>query len=168
MRGVSALVGACGAIAAWLLWRQLAAEIEPPLDGASPAGRLGLALAWLLPTVGLLWAMLLAQMGARFLAGVFDRWRERTGASWRSTSGSSRTRSSILPCSLPPCWRWPPGWTASICRTCWRWPRVFAVARLTFWMGYLMAPLAARSAWPRRRRQRPGALGGAVAVWCFA
>jgi hypothetical protein len=72
MRGVSLLLGACGVVAAGLLWQMLAGQVPAPLDGASTAGRLGLALAWLLPIVGLLWAMLVAQMAGRFILGRFD------------------------------------------------------------------------------------------------
>ena len=66
MRGAALVLGACGAAAAWLLWRQLAAEIAPPAEGASLSVRLGLACASLLPPAGLLWAMLLVRMAAGF------------------------------------------------------------------------------------------------------
>ena len=72
MRGVSLLLGACGVAAALLLWRWLASAIPAPPDGADIAGRLSLALAWLLPGAGILWTMLVAQMGGRFILGRFD------------------------------------------------------------------------------------------------
>ncbi len=140
-------------IVAWLLWRQLAAQIPPPPDGDSVDGRLGLALAWLLPAMAVLWAMLLAQMGARFVAGAFDPLAGRDGrflavnqrvitntvehvtvfapALLALAAGSDRTR---MPAVLALGW-------------CLPWP-VWRSGRATWWRRS-----AAASAWRRRWRQ---------------
>lgn len=168
MRGLSLLVGSCGAIAAWLLWRQLDAGIAPPLDGASLAGRLGLALAWLLPTVAVLWAMLLTQMAVRFLAGVFDPLAGKDGrflaVNQRVITNTVEHFTVFAPALL--------AFAAGVDRQ--HLPDVlalalvFAVARLAFWAGYLMDPLGRGLGMAATVVATGGALGGAVTVWCFA
>ncbi len=165
MRGLSLLLGACGVIAAGLLWRQLAGMIAPPADGASVAGRLGLALAWLLPAVAVLWLMLAAQMGARFVAGAFDPLAGRDGrllaVNQRVITNTVEHLAVFVPALLAlAAWvdhAHMPGVMALAL--------VFAAARLVFWGGYLVAPLGRAFGMAATLAATAGALGGAAAAW---
>lgn len=165
MRWVSLLLGCCGAVAAALLWRRLAVEIMPPAAASSMAARLGLALAFLLPAVGLLWAMLLAQMGARFLGGVFD---PTAGADGRFLRTNQRVITNtvehllvfgpaLLALAAGADRRQMPGVIALAV--------VFAVARAAFWAGYLVAPLGRAIGMAATLVATAAALGGAASVW---
>ena len=46
--------------------------VPGPTGGSSIGDRIGLALAWLLSSLGLLWAMLRAQMGGRLRSAKFN------------------------------------------------------------------------------------------------
>jgi MAPEG family len=167
-RGLSLLLGACGVVAAGLLWRQLAAGIAAPSDGVNLAGRVGLALAWLLPALLVLWAMLLAQMGARFLGGVFDPLAGKDGrflaVNQRIITNTVEHASVFVPALL--------ALAAGVDREhmplVLALPLVFAAGRVAFWAGYLVAPLGRGIGMAATVAATAGALGGAVAVWCFA
>jgi hypothetical protein len=165
MRSVSLLLSTCGVVAAWMVWHVLARAIPAPPDAASVAGRLGLALAWLLPSAALLWAMLLVQMTIRFvnhafdplapgqppLLGVNQRVITNTlehGAVFSlallalAAVASSRTMPQVLALAA-----------------------VFALARVVFWGGYLIGPLYRAPGMAATAAATGGALGGAAWVW---
>jgi hypothetical protein len=71
-RRASLLSGTAGIVAGLLLWRLTSAVIPIGAEATSMALRLGLAAAAMLPCVAILAAMILAQMGARFMLGAFD------------------------------------------------------------------------------------------------
>ncbi len=168
MRGLSLLLGACGMIFAGLLWRQVAGMIVPPPDGASVAGRLALALAWLLPAVSVLWLMLLAQMGMRFMAGAFDPLAGRDGrflaVNQRAITNTVEHLAVFGPALLTLA-----AWTDHA-----HMPGVmalgvvFAVSRLAFWAGYLVAPIGRSFGMAATLAATAGALGGAAAAWLSA
>ncbi len=165
MRGLALLLGACGVVGAYLLWRSLAGQIPAPVDGASVAGRLSLALLWLLPSAVVLWAMLLVQMGARFIYGAFNPFatgqpsflavNQRVitntvehGAVFAlallafAANASSRVMPQVMALAV-----------------------VFAAARLAFWAGYVVAPVGRAPGMAATVAVTAGAVGGAVSVW---
>jgi hypothetical protein len=165
VRGLALLLSACGAVAAYLLWRSLAEQIPLPADGASVAGRLSLVLLWLLPSAMVLWSMLLVQMGVRFITGSFDplaggqptflainqRIITNTvehGAVFAlamlalAANAPSRVMPQVLALAV-----------------------VFAVARLAFWAGYLVAPVGRAPGMAATVAATIGAIGGALWVW---
>jgi hypothetical protein len=165
MRGVSLLLGACGVVAAWLLWRNLALQIPAPPDGASTAGRLSLALAWLLPSAGVLWAMLASQMAGRFVLGRFD---PLAGCEPRFLAVNQRAISNTVEQGLvfvPALLALAAGAPGALMPQVLALPVVFAVARCAFWAGYLVAPIGRALGMAATLAVTTGALGGAVWVW---
>jgi hypothetical protein len=162
---VSLLLGACGVVAAWLLWRSLAVQIPVPPDGASTAGRLSLALAWLLPGAGLLWAMLVAQMAGRFILGRFD---PLAGAEPRVLAVNQRVITNTVEQGavfVPALLALAAGAPSALMPQVLALPAVFVVARCAFWAGYLVAPIGRALGMAATLAVTTGALGGAVWVW---
>jgi hypothetical protein len=135
-RRASLLSGTAGIVAGLLLWRLTSAVIPIGAEATSMALRLGLAAAAMLPCVAILAAMILAQMGARFMLGAFD-----------PTDGDEarflRTNQRVISNSVEQLMIFAPALLAHAAM-----PGVlalavvFAFARLAFWAGYLAAPLA--------------------------
>lgn len=139
----SLLLGGAGAIGAALLCWQLTRLLSWIPAPADETARLRLATAMLLPSVAVLMAMLLVQMGARFIGGVFD---PTAGQDFRLLVVNQRAITntveqlacfvpSLLALSLAPVTV--PGRTALIAAL----GLTFALARVVFWIGYLTAPL---------------------------
>jgi hypothetical protein len=152
-------------VAAWLLWRSLALQMPAPPDGASTAGRLGLALAWLLPGAALLWAMLVVQMAGRFILGRFD---PLSGVEPRFLAVNQRVITNTVeqgavfaPALLALAAGAPGGLMPQVLAL----PAVFVVARCAFWAGYLVAPIGRALGMAATLAVTTGALGGAVWVW---
>ena len=72
MRGLSLLLGVCGAVAALLGWQVLVGYLPPDPAGSSMAVRLGQGCVALLPGAAVLALMVLGQMALRFVAGIAD------------------------------------------------------------------------------------------------
>lgn len=141
MRGLSVLLSAAGIVAAFLLWRALAAAIPADPGASSMAVRIGLALGALVPAAAVLLAMTLAQAGLRFLTGALDPTRGGDGGLLRLNQRCiANTVEQLVPLAV-----FLPAWAAGAAAT--DMPgilalgSVFAVARLAFWVGYLAAPI---------------------------
>jgi uncharacterized membrane protein YecN with MAPEG domain len=129
-----------GIAGAFLLWWVLAATLVIG-PGSTPAERLGLACAALLPAVLVLDLMIALQMLVRArtrtvdpLAGIDSRFLQ---VNQRALTNTVEQLAGFAPALMalaagaPPTWR--PGVVAL--------GYVFGVARLVFWGGYLMGPL---------------------------
>ena len=142
MRGLSMLLSACGIILALLGWRALAPLIPVAPDAASMAVRLGLAAAWLLPACFVLAAMVAAQMGGRFAAEAIDPLAGRDSrfllVNQRVIANTVEQMLIFVPALLALAATVPAGQMPAVSAAC----AVFAVARLVFWAGYLVAPMA--------------------------
>jgi hypothetical protein len=165
MRGVSLLVGSCGVIAAGLLWRELLGVIPIPAEGASVAMRLGLTLAWLLPVLAVLWAMLLFQMAARFLAGVFDPVAGQDGAFLRVNQRVISNTVEHMLVFVPALLALAAGLDRLRMPSVFALAVVFAVARVVFWAGYLITPIGRGFGMAATLAATAAALGWAAAVW---
>ena len=142
MRGISLLLGVCGAIAALLAWQVTVPLIPADPAASSMAVRLGKASAALLPGVAVLAAMLLAQMAGRFATAAFDplggRETRFLQVNQRVISNTVEQLAVFAPALLAlaagaPAARLPEVLALGI---------VFALARLLFWGGYLAATVA--------------------------
>ncbi len=155
MRRAALLLGTCGMAAVWLLWRRLAAEIPLPPEGASLSVRLGLACAFLLPPAGLLWAMLLVRMAARF-AG-----RASLEEATRPVVADSATHLLVFAVALLAlaaqldAARMPAALALAA---------VFMVGRIAFWAGALVLPVGGAFGTAVTLAATAGTLGWAAAV----
>ncbi len=165
MRGLSILLGACGMLAAGLLWRQFAGMIGLPGGADSVATRLGLALAWLLPACAVLWAMLLAQMAARFIAGVFDPIAGQDGAFLRTNQRVISNTTEHMLVFIPTLLALAAGVDGTRMPQVAALALVFAVARIAFWAGYLVAPVGRAAGMAATILITAAALGWAAAIW---
>ena len=165
MRGVSLLLGACGVAAALLLWRSLAQQMPAAPDAASTAARLSLALAWLLPNAGLLWAMLVTQMAGRFVLARFD---PLAGPEPAFLAVNQRVITNTMEQSLvfvPALLALAAGAPGALMPQILALPVVFVVARCAFWAGYLVAPVGRALGMAATLAVTTGAVAGAVWVW---
>jgi hypothetical protein len=165
VRGVSLLLGTCGVIAALLLWRVLGGVIPVPSDGASTAGRLSLALMWLLPSAAVLWAMVVTQMAARLILGAFDPLAPQGG---RFLAVNQRVITNTVEQGLifvPALLALAAGAPAAAMPQVLALPVVFVVARCAFWAEYLVTPIGRGPGMAATTAVTTAALGGAVWVW---
>jgi uncharacterized MAPEG superfamily protein len=127
--------------AAILLWRGLLTALPPNPSATSMAIRIGIALTGLLASAGLLLAMVLAQMLARFAAGKFDPTSGRDGIfllrNQRVITNTVEQMAIFAPSLLAFAAEAPSAWSPQITALA----GVFAAARLVFWIGYLAGPL---------------------------
>lgn len=142
MRGLSLLLAVCGAIVAFLIWRALVPLMVVNVEMTSTAVRLGLAAAWLLPACFVLAAMVAAQMTGRFTAAAFD---PLAGGDSRFLLVNQRVISNTVeqtlifaPALLALAAASPGAQMPAVLAAA----AVFALARLVFWAGYLVAPMA--------------------------
>ena len=142
MRGLSMLLSACGIIVALLVWRAMVPLIPVAGDAASMAVRLGLGAAWLLPACFVLAAMVAAQMGGRFLLAAFDPLAGRDSrfllVNQRVISNTVEQTLIFVPALLALAAAVPGAQMPAVLAAA----AVFALARLVFWAGYLLAPMA--------------------------
>jgi uncharacterized membrane protein YecN with MAPEG domain len=165
MRGWSILLGACGIAAAALLWRQFAGMIGPPGGADSIPARLGMALAWLLPAMAALWAMLLAQMAARFISGVVDPTAGHDGAFLRTNQRVISNTTEHMLVFVPALLALAAAVDGPHMPQVAALALVFAVARIAFWAGYVVAPVGRASGMAATILMTAAALGWAAAIW---
>ncbi len=165
MRGLSLLLGACGVVAAGLLWRELAAGIAVPAGAASTTVRLAVTLLWLLPAAILLWAMLLVQMGARFLYGVVDPTAGQDGrllqVNQRVITNTVEHGAVFVVAMLAAA----AGLDGPHMPALLALALVFTVARIAFWAGYLVAPLGRTLGMAATLAATAAAIGWALLLW---
>ena len=141
MRGLSFLLGCCGAVVAFLGWQAMV-PLFPADPAASTMGvRLGEACAALLPAAAVLALMILAQMGYRFLLGVFD---PLAGRETRFLLVNQRVISNTveqLAIFVPALLALAAAVAAPQMPAVMALGAVFALARIVFWAGYLAAPV---------------------------
>jgi uncharacterized membrane protein YecN with MAPEG domain len=137
----SLLLGGAGVAVALLIWWVLVVLL--PGDGAraNQASRIALGAASLLPAAGVLLAMLLVQMAARFIAGTFDPTLGRDSrllvVNQRVITNTVEQMACFVPAMLALSVATRPdrmGMVVALGLT-------FALARIAFWIGYLTAPL---------------------------
>jgi uncharacterized membrane protein YecN with MAPEG domain len=166
VRGLSLLLATCGVVAALLLWRALAGEIPEPVDGSNTAARMGLALMWLLPSAALLWAMLAAQMCARFLGARFDPLASGEGrflaVNQRVITNTVEHMAVFALALLALAAEVDGAHMPSVIALA----IVFAVARIAFWAGYLVGPMGRGVGMAATVAATAAALGSAAFVWC--
>jgi hypothetical protein len=130
--------------------------------------RLGDALAALLPALFVLFAMIVAQMGARFLGGVFDPQAGRETAflrvNQRVISNTVEQLAMFAPALLALAAAAPAGWMPGVLAL----GGSFALARLVFWAGYLAAPIARAPGMAATMLVTLAALFGAAWFWWLA
>jgi hypothetical protein len=141
VRGLSFLLGCCGAVVALLGWLALVPLFPPDPAASSMAVRLGTACAALLPGCAVLALMIIAQMGGRFLLGVFDPLAGRETrfllVNQRILTNTVEQVAVFAPALLAlaaavPAPRMPEVMALGA---------VFALSRIVFWAGYLAAPV---------------------------
>lgn len=142
MRLRAALLAAAGVLAAILTWLVLVPLVA--LDGitGSPAARLSYAAAALLPAGAVLAAIIAAQMAARFAAGAFDPLAgndtEFLARNQRVLTNTVEQTVLFAPALLALATAVPGAALAQVLAL----GPVFALARLAFWAGYLVSPVA--------------------------
>ena len=131
---------------------------------SSVALRIGISLAWLLPSVAVLWAMLLVQMGARFVLGRSDPLAGDTRFLQTNQRVIANTVEhlavfafALLALAAGTDGRRMPDALALA--------GVFAVARVAFWAGYLVAPVGRAFGMAATLAATGAALGWALAAW---
>jgi uncharacterized MAPEG superfamily protein len=167
MRRLPMLLSTCGVIAAVLLWRALAASIPAPAEGSSSVARISLTLAWLLPSLALLWAMLLVQMSVRFLGAKFD---PLAGGDGRFLAVNQRVITNTVEHMLvfvPSLLALAAGGDGAQMPAVVALAIVFTVARVVFWAGYLVTPIGRGPGMAATVVATAGSLGGAAVVWCL-
>jgi hypothetical protein len=142
MRGLALLLWACGAVAALLLWRLFVPLMPADAAASSMAVRLGMASALLLPGAFVLAAMILAQMLGRLATGATD---PLVGRESRFLLVNQRVIDNTIEQTLlflPGFLALAAGVSAVHLPEVLALAPVFAAARLAFWAGYLVTPMA--------------------------
>jgi hypothetical protein len=139
-RLTSLSLGGFGLVAGLAGWWALAGLVAVP-DGASTMGvRLGIAAAALLPTALVLLLMTVASFTARFITAAFDPLAGReppfVARNQRVISNSVEQMLVFAPALMA----WAAGGGAAAMPGVLAAGAVFALARLAFWLGYLISP----------------------------
>ena len=154
---------AVGVVAALLVWRWLAGMLAMAV--VEPSNRLGLAFAALLPGVLVLNLMIVTQMLLRIRARALDplagRDDSRLLANQRVISNTVEQLAGFAPSLLAVAAAGPPGRMVWVIAA----GLVFALARLTFWAGYLMHPLWRAPGMAATLTVGLGTFAAAVFVW---
>lgn len=142
MRGLSLLLASCGIAGALLVWQALVPLMPADTEATSMALRLGRGAAALLPACLVLAAMIAAQMVARFAASAIDPLAGRETrflrVNQRAISNTVEQMAVLVPSLL----------ALAAAANARQMPEIvaagaaFAIARLVFWAGYLIAPVA--------------------------
>ncbi len=165
MRLVSASLALIGLAAAALMWWLLGGAITEPRGASSMAVRLGHAFASLLPAVLVLAAMIGAQMLMRFASAAFDPLSGRESRLLLVNQRVITNTVEQLAVFAPSLLAWAAGaearampWVISL-------GIVFGAARLAFWIGYLIDPLARAFGMAPTAVASLIALGAAIRAW---
>lgn len=164
-RGLALLLAAIGVTAAVLGWRALAGIV--PIDPAwsSMAARLGVAALALLPAAGVLWFFLVAQMACRLWTAAFEPLRAPDGAflvtNQRIIGNTLEQLLVFAPSLLALAAGVPAARMAEVIAL----GLVFAVARLAFWLGYLVRPMLRAPGMAATFATTTASLGGAIWIW---
>lgn len=165
MRGLSVLLSAVGIVAALLMWRTLAAAIPADPGASSMAVRIGFALAALVPAAAVLQAMTLTQAMLRLLTGAIDPTQGGDSRLLRLNQRCiANTVEQMIPFAvfLPAC---AAGASATDMPGVLALGAVFAVARLSFWLGYLVAPILRAPGMAATFAANGAACAAAVIAW---
>ncbi|WP_144183080.1 MAPEG family protein [Elioraea rosea] len=165
MRLVSASLALIGLAASALLWWLLGGVIVEPRGASSMAVRLGFGLAALLPAVLLLAAMLLAQMLLRFASGTFDPLAGRESRFLLVNQRVITNTIEQLAVFAPSLLAWAAGAEARAMPWIIALGIVFGAARLAFWIGYLIDPVARALGMAPTAVASLLALGAAIHAW---
>jgi uncharacterized membrane protein YecN with MAPEG domain len=127
--------------------------------------RLALACAALLPVVCVLNLMIMVQMRLRVRTGAVDPLAGRDDA-WlqvnqRALTNTVEQLAGFVPALLALASGVAPGWMRFVVAA----GLVFALARLVFWAGYLLGPLARAPGMAATFAINVSTLGGAILVW---
>ena len=140
MRFQSLLGSAVGIIVAGAVWAGLAQTL--PVSVTASSERIGWALAALLPAVCVLDLMIVAQMWLRARTGAVDPLAGRDGrllqVNQRALTNTVEQLAGFAPALLALAAGAPPSWMPSVVAA----GVVFGLARLAFWAGYLLGPVA--------------------------
>ena len=158
------LGSAVGISLAFAIWQGLARILPVDMAGGLPE-RLALACAALLPVVCVLNLMIMVQMRLRVRTGAVDPLAGRDDA-WlqvnqRALTNTVEQLAGFVPALLALASGVAPGWMRFVVAA----GRVFALARLVFWAGYLLGPLARAPGMAATFAINVGTLGGAILVW---
>lgn len=165
MRGLSALLSAAGVVAALVLWRALAGAIPPDPGASSMALRIGLALLALVPAGAVLLAMTVAQAMIRFVTGALDPLAGRDGHLLRLNQRCiTNSVEQLLPFAIFLC-AWAAGAAAPAMPGVLALGVVYALARLAFWAGYLLAPILRAPGMAASLAASAAACVAALRVW---
>jgi hypothetical protein len=153
MRGQSLLLAAIGMVCGLAMWWLIAAMLPTTQAATSLSVRLGLGAASLLPAVVVLAFMIAAQMAARFCP--FLRVNQRV------ITNSVEQIVMLSPALMALAAEASPARMTQILAL----PLVFALARLVFWLGYLVSPMLRGPGMAASFAVTLGTLGWAIAVW---
>lgn len=163
-RGRSALGSAIGVTAAFAGWQGLAGILPVDLAGGLPE-RLGLACAALLPAVCVLDLMILTQMWLRARRGAVDPLAGHDDATLlvnqRALTNTVEQLAGFVPALLALAAGVASGWMRFVVAA----GLVFALARLVFWAGYLLGPLARAPGMAATFAINVSTMVGAILVW---
>ena len=164
-RGLSLLLGGCGAVAALLGWQMLVPMLVADPGGASMAIRLGAACVALLPAAVVLAVMILAQMALRFAAGVLDplagQETRLLRVNQRAIANTVEQFAVFAPALLALAAGLPGARMAEVAAL----GIVFAAARLVFWLGYLVVPIGRAFGMAATLCASLGTLAAAIWTW---
>jgi hypothetical protein len=160
----TALGSAIGIGVAIAVWRGLAAIIPVDIAAGLPE-RLGLGCAALLPAVCVLNLMILVQMRLRAQSGAVDPLAGHDGmllrVNQRALTNTVEQLAGFAPALLALAGRTPPGGMRYVVAA----GVVFALARLAFWGGYLLGPLARAPGMASTFAINVGTLVAAMLAW---
>ena len=162
MRLVSASLSLIGLALAGLGWWLIAGALEPPRGASSMALRIGLALAALLPAAAALALMILAQMLLRFATGAFDPLAGRDARLLHVNQRAIGNTVEQMGVFAPALLAWAAGANAAAMPWVIALGIVFGAARLAFWAGYMIDPMA------RAVGMAPSFVAALIAIGCAA
>ncbi len=152
------------AVAALATWG-ISGAIGIPRGSSSMAFRLGLALAALLPAAMVLAAMVFAQMLLRFVTGAFDPLAGQDGRLLVLNQRVITNTVEQLAVFAPALLAWAAGADASAMPWVIALGVVFAAARIVFWIGYLIDPVARAAGMAPSAAASVAAIVAAVRAW---
>ena len=158
------LGSAVGISLAFAIWQGLARILPVDMAGGL-SERLALACAALLPVVCVLNLMIVVQMRLRVRTGAVDPLAGRDDA-WlqvnqRALTNTVEQLAGFVPALLALAAGVASGWMRFVVAA----GLVFALARLVFWAGYLLGPLARAPGMAATFAINVSTLGGAILVW---